>query len=54
MAYLDCPRCRLTVDSRSPSVAGGKCPRCGTGLGKVRRLFRSPLPARLVKRRLLQ
>jgi hypothetical protein len=47
MAYLNCPTCRLTV--YSPLVGGmsDDCPRCRAKLGKVSRLFRSPLPPRL-------
>jgi hypothetical protein len=48
MAYLNCPTCRLTVYSPTPSVASEECPRCKAKLGKVSRLFRSAMPPRLV------
>lgn len=47
MAYLNCPTCRLTVYSRLVPTASEECPRCRAKLGKVSRLFRSPLPPRL-------
>ena len=51
MAYLDCPTCRLTVFSPARGVNDGDCPRCRAKLGKVSRLFRSQIPARLSKTR---
>jgi hypothetical protein len=47
MAYLNCPTCRLTV--YTPTVSFEECPRCRAKLGRVSRLFRSPLPPRLLK-----
>jgi hypothetical protein len=49
MAYLNCPNCRLTVYSAPTSVRSEECPRCRAKLGKVSRLFRSPLPPRLLE-----
>jgi hypothetical protein len=48
MAYLNCPTCRLTVYSPTLSATVEECPRCKARLGKVSRLFRSPLPPRLL------
>jgi ssDNA-binding Zn-finger/Zn-ribbon topoisomerase 1 len=45
LAYLNCPTCRLTV--YTPSLSFEECPRCRAKLGRVSRLFRSPLPPRL-------
>jgi Zn-finger nucleic acid-binding protein len=45
MAYLNCPTCRLTV--YTSTVSFEECPRCRAKLGRVSRLFRSPLPTRL-------
>ena len=50
MAYLNCPTCRLTVYSPSLSLSSEECPRCRAKLGKVSRLFRSHVPARLLRR----
>jgi uncharacterized paraquat-inducible protein A len=47
MAYLNCPSCRLTVYSPVLRVASEECPRCRAKLGRVSRLFRSSVPARL-------
>jgi len=47
MAYLNCPTCRLTV--YTPTVSFEECPRCRAKLGRVSRLFRSPLPPRLLQ-----
>ena len=47
MAYLNCPTCRLTVYSPAPGLNSEECPRCRAKLGKVSRLFRSAMPARL-------
>ena len=47
MAYLNCPTCRLTVYSPVATPISEECPRCKARLGKVSRLFRSPLPPRL-------
>jgi hypothetical protein len=47
MAYLNCPTCRLTVYSPALGVNSEECPRCRAKLGKVSRLFRSSVPARL-------
>jgi Zn-finger nucleic acid-binding protein len=47
MAYLNCPTCRLTVYSPAMGVNSEDCPRCRAKLGKVSRLFRSSVPARL-------
>jgi Zn-finger nucleic acid-binding protein len=51
MAYLNCPSCRLTVYSPALGVDSEECPRCRSKLGRVSRLFRSSLPARLTKPR---
>jgi Zn-finger nucleic acid-binding protein len=50
VAYLNCPSCRLTVYRSGREIASEKCPRCSATLGKVARLFRSKLPARLPRR----
>jgi ssDNA-binding Zn-finger/Zn-ribbon topoisomerase 1 len=47
VAYLNCPTCRLTVYTSGLSFE--ECPRCRAKLGRVSRLFRSPLPPRLQK-----
>jgi hypothetical protein len=51
MAYLNCPTCRLTVYSPAPGLNSEECPRCRAKLGKVSRLFRSAMPARLTELR---
>jgi uncharacterized paraquat-inducible protein A len=51
MAYLNCPTCRLTVYSPALGLNSEDCPRCRAKLGKVSRLFRSSVPARLAERR---
>lgn len=51
MAYLNCPTCRLTVYSPVLRVASEECPRCRAKLGRVSRLFRSSVPARLSEAR---
>ena len=51
MAYLNCPSCRLTVYSPAIGLSSEECPRCRAKLGKVSRLFRSSLPARLAETR---
>jgi hypothetical protein len=51
MAYLNCPACRLTVFSPAPGMTSEECPRCRAKLGKVSRLFRSSVPARLTEAR---
>ena len=51
MAYLNCPTCRLTVYSPALGLNSEECPRCRAKLGKVSRLFRSSLPARLAEAR---
>jgi uncharacterized paraquat-inducible protein A len=51
MAYLNCPSCRLTVYSPVSHATSEVCPRCRAKLGKVSRLFRSSLPARLLEQR---
>jgi uncharacterized paraquat-inducible protein A len=51
MAYLNCPTCRLTVYSPALGVNSEECPRCRAKLGKVSRLFRSSVPARLAQAR---
>jgi uncharacterized paraquat-inducible protein A len=51
MAYLNCPTCRLTVYSPVLDVNSEECPRCRAKLGKVSRLFRSSVPARLAETR---
>ena len=51
MAYLNCPTCRLTVYSPAPGLNSEECPRCRAKLGKVSRLFRSAMPARLSEMR---
>jgi len=50
MVYLNCPSCRLTVYSPGHAPKSEECPRCRAKLGKVSRLFRSALPARLLDR----
>jgi hypothetical protein len=47
MAYLNCPTCRLTVYSPALGLNREECPRCRAKLGRVSRLFRSSVPARL-------
>jgi uncharacterized paraquat-inducible protein A len=47
MAYLNCPTCRLTVYSPAVALTSEECPRCRAKLGKVSRLFKSSIPARL-------
>ena len=49
MAYLNCPTCRLTVYSPVASITSEECPRCRAKLGKASRLFRSAMPARLLR-----
>jgi hypothetical protein len=49
IAYLNCPSCRLTVYSPVTQATSEVCPRCRAKLGKVSRLFRSSLPARLLE-----
>ena len=51
MAYLNCPSCRLTVYSPALGLNTEECPRCRSKLGKVSRLFRSSVPARLAEAR---
>jgi uncharacterized paraquat-inducible protein A len=51
IAYLNCPSCRLTVYSPVTQATSEVCPRCRAKLGKVSRLFRSSLPARLLEER---
>jgi hypothetical protein len=51
MAYLNCPSCRLTVYSPALGLTGEDCPRCRAKLGKVSRLFKSSIPARLAEGR---
>jgi Zn-finger nucleic acid-binding protein len=51
MAYLNCPSCRLTVYSPARGLNSEECPRCRSKLGKVSRLFRSEIPARLAELR---
>jgi uncharacterized paraquat-inducible protein A len=51
MAYLNCPSCRLTVYSPALRFTSEECPRCRAKLGKVSRLFRSSIPARLAETR---
>jgi uncharacterized paraquat-inducible protein A len=51
MAYLNCPTCRLTVYSPALHLNSEECPRCRAKLGKVSRLFRSSVPARLAQAR---
>ncbi len=51
MAYLNCPTCRLTVYSPALGLNSEECPRCRAKLGKVSRLFRSSVPARLSEAR---
>ena len=46
MRYLNCPSCRLTVYRAASKTKPEKCPRCGSELGKVSRLF-AKLPSRL-------
>jgi hypothetical protein len=47
MAYLNCPTCRLTVYSPALGLNSEDRPRCRAKLGRVSRLFRSSVPARL-------
>jgi uncharacterized paraquat-inducible protein A len=47
MAYLNCPTCRLTVYSPALVLNSEECPRCRSKLGRVSRLFRTSVPARL-------
>jgi uncharacterized paraquat-inducible protein A len=49
MAYLNCPTCRLTVYRPVLGIHSEECPRCRAKLGRVSRLFRSSVPARLSK-----
>ena len=42
--YLNCPRCRLAVKLRAPSLAMRHCPRCVARAGMLVELFTSPLP----------
>jgi hypothetical protein len=51
MAYLNCPNCRLTVYSPVLGINSEECPRCRSKLGRVSRLFRSSVPARLSEAR---
>lgn len=51
MAYLNCPTCRLTVYSAALGVNIEDCPRCRAKLGRVSRLFKSAVPARLAEAR---
>jgi uncharacterized paraquat-inducible protein A len=51
LAYLTCPSCRLTVFSPALALTSEECPRCRAKLGKVSRLFRSSIPARLAEAR---
>ena len=51
MAYLNCPTCRLTVYSPALGLNSEECPRCRAKLGRVSRLFRSSVPARLAEAR---
>ena len=51
MAYLNCPTCRLTVYSPALGFNREDCPRCSAKLGRVSRLFRSSVPARLSEAR---
>jgi hypothetical protein len=49
VAYLNCPTCRLTVYSPTLSATSEECPRCRAKLGQISRLFRSPMPPRLLE-----
>lgn len=51
MAYLNCPTCRLTVYSPALVIHSEDCPRCRAKLGRVSRLFKSSIPARLSEAR---
>ena len=51
MVYLNCPSCRLTVYSPALGLNSEDCPRCRAKLGRVSRLFRSSVPARLTEAR---
>jgi hypothetical protein len=51
MAYLNCPTCRLTVYRPVLGIDSEDCPRCRAKLGRVSRLFRSSVPARLSETR---
>jgi hypothetical protein len=42
--YLNCPRCRLAMKLRVPSLAMRHCPRCVARAGMLVELFTSPLP----------
>ena len=48
MPYLNCPSCRLTISDTGRSAAPRNCPRCRARFGRVRPLFASPLPYRLL------
>jgi ssDNA-binding Zn-finger/Zn-ribbon topoisomerase 1 len=51
VTYLNCPSCRLTVYRKASKAATEECPRCGSTLGKVSRLFATKLPSRFARRR---
>jgi uncharacterized paraquat-inducible protein A len=48
MPYLNCPHCRLSLNTAAVDAIIEHCPRCEARLGEVRRLFLSPLPHRLM------
>jgi hypothetical protein len=43
--YLTCPRCRLSIKPRSPSLQMIHCPRCVARTRTLVELFASTLPA---------
>jgi hypothetical protein len=48
MLYLNCPRCRLSIDQQRRRAAMENCPRCLAKLGQVTPLFQSTMPWRLL------
>lgn len=43
--YLTCPRCRLSIRPRAPSLHLVHCPRCAARANTLVELFASTLPA---------
>ena len=50
MAYVNCPRCRLTVRLRPDVLAPEHCPRCAARHGVEEKVYLSATPARLFVR----
>jgi hypothetical protein len=48
LPYLNCTRCRLSIEQHSGRPAFQHCPRCLSALGERVPLFRSPLPLELL------